>query len=232
MSSSATGPGDVPSLASATTPGEVPGLNIHADPGAARAEDIRLITSNIAIGSRLLASSLAFLFIAYLFAFFYLKTVNSNGLWRPKGVQPVQSWGIAVLVLTILCTVVFDAARRGLVDGREARWRGSSLTALGIGLLVVVAQGLEYATITFKTDNGGWASVFWGWTVVLLLFWLGALYWIETLVAQSIRRPPAAPRQGTAGSELLRPSADAAVVYLYTLALIGLISYVLLYLVK
>ena len=34
-------------------------------------------------------------------------------------------------------------------------------------LLVVVAQGLEYATITFRTDQGGWASVFWGWTVVL-----------------------------------------------------------------
>jgi hypothetical protein len=67
---------------------------------------------------------------------------------------------------------------------------------------------------------------------VQLLGWLGALYWIETLVAQSIRRPPASPREGTAGSELLRPSADAALVFLYTLAIIELISYILLYLVK
>jgi heme/copper-type cytochrome/quinol oxidase subunit 3 len=217
---------------SAADPGEVPGLSIHADPGAARAEDVRVVASNIAIGSRLLASGLAFLFMAYLFAYFYLKTVNSNGLWRPKHVQPVQGYGVAVLVLTIGCAVLFDVARRHLAAGTESRWRSGSLTALGAGLLVVVAQALEYATITFKTDDGGWASVFWGWTVVLLLFWLGALYWIETLVAQSIRRPAAAPRQGTAGTELLRPSADAAVVYLYTLSIIELISYILLYLVK
>jgi heme/copper-type cytochrome/quinol oxidase subunit 3 len=217
---------------SAADPGDVAGLSIHSDPGSARAEDVRLVASNIAIGSRLLASGLAFLFMAYLFAFFYLKTVNSNGLWRPKGVQPVQGYGIAVLVLTILCAVMFDVARRHVLAGTESRWRSGSLTALAFGVLVVVAQGLEYATITFKTDNGGWASVFWGWTAVLLMFWLGALYWIETLVAQSLRRTPASPREGTAGSELLRPSADACLVYLYTLVIIELISYVLLYLVK
>jgi heme/copper-type cytochrome/quinol oxidase subunit 3 len=217
---------------SAAGPGEVPGLSVHADPGAARADDVRQVASNIAIGSRLLASSVAFLFMAFLFAFFYLRTINSAGLWRPKHVQPVQSYGIAVLVLTILSAAVFDLARRQLASGTESRWRGPSLAALALGVLVIVAQALEYATITFKTADGGWASVFWGWTLVQLLCWLGALYWIETLVAQSIRRPPAAPREGTAGSELLRPSANAAVVFLYTLVIIQLISYILLYLIK
>jgi heme/copper-type cytochrome/quinol oxidase subunit 3 len=217
---------------SAAAPGEVPGLSVHADPGAARADDVRQVASNIAIGSRLLASSVAFLFMAFLFAFFYLRTINSAGLWRPKHVQPVQSYGIAVLVLTILSAAVFDLARRQLASGTESRWRGPSLAALALGVLVIVAQALEYATITFKTADGGWASVFWGWTLVQLLCWLGALYWIETLVAQSIRRPPAAPAEGTAGSELLRPSANAAVVFLYTLVIIQLISYILLYLIK
>jgi heme/copper-type cytochrome/quinol oxidase subunit 3 len=217
---------------SAADPGDVAGLSIHADPGGARAEDVRQVASNIAIGSRLLASSTAFLFMAFLFAFFYLRAVNSDGLWRPKHVAPVQGYGIAVLLLTILCAAGFDGARRQLVAGTESRWRSGSLTALGLGVLVVVAQGLEYATITFKTADGGWASVFWGWTLVQLLCWLGALYWIETLVAQSIRRPPASPRQGSAGSELLRPSSDACVVFLYTLAIIELISYVLLYVIK
>jgi heme/copper-type cytochrome/quinol oxidase subunit 3 len=217
---------------SAAEPGDVAGLSVHADPGAARAADVRQVASNIAIGSRLLASSTAFLFMAFLFAFFYLRTVNSDGLWRPKHVQPVQGYGVAVLLLTILSAVAFDVARRHVVAGTESRWRNASLTALALGVLVVVAQGLEYATITFKTADGGWASVFWGWTLVQLVCWLGALYWIETLVAQSLRRPPASPRQGTVGSELLRPSGDACVVFLYTLATIELISYVLLYLIK
>jgi heme/copper-type cytochrome/quinol oxidase subunit 3 len=210
----------------------VPGLSIHSDPGAARADDVRQITGNLTIGSRLTASGVAFLFMSFLFAFFYLRTVNSNGLWRPKGVEPVQSWGIAVLVLTILSAVAFDLARREVVGGTESRWRSGSSAALALGVLVVVAQGLEYATITFKTYQGGWAAVFWGWTLVQLLFWLGAVYWIETLVAQTFRRPAASPREGSAGSELLRPSADACVVYLYTMVTVAIIAYVLLYLVK
>ncbi|MGO9958254.1 MAG: cytochrome c oxidase subunit 3 [Solirubrobacteraceae bacterium] len=221
MSSSAAGPGDLSA-----------GLNIHADPGAARADDVRQLTGNLSVGVRLIASGTAFTFMSFLFAFLYLRAVNSNGLWRPAHVAPVQSWGIAVLVLTFLCAFAFDVARRQLVVGTEPRWRSAGLAALGLGILVVVAQGLEYATISFKTADGGWASVFWGWTLVQLLFWLGALYWVETLVAQSLRQPPASAELGTAGSELLAPSANACQVFLYTMAGIELISYILLYLVK
>lgn len=221
MSSSAAGPGDLGT-----------GLGIHGDPGGARADDIRQISGNLNIGVRLISSGTAFVFMAFLFGFFYLRDVNSNGLWRPKRVVPVQSWGIAVVVLVFLCALTFDLARRHMIDGTEPRWRSASLAALGCSLLVIVAQGLEYATITFKTADGGWASVFWGWTIVQLLFWLGAVYWIETLVAQSLRQPQASATLGTAGSELLAPSANACQVFLYTMAAIELISYVLLYLVK
>jgi heme/copper-type cytochrome/quinol oxidase subunit 3 len=208
------------------------GLSIHADPGAARADDVRQLTGNLTIGVRLLCSAVAFLFISFLFAFFYLRAVNSNGLWRPKGVEPVQSWGIAVMVLMVLAGVVFDLARRSLVGGTESRWRSGAATALGLAVLVIVAQALEWSAISFKTWQGGWAAVFWGWTSVQLLFWLGAVYWIETLVAQTLRRPPASPREGTAGTEVLRPSADSAIVYLYSMAFMGIIAYVLVYLIK
>jgi heme/copper-type cytochrome/quinol oxidase subunit 3 len=214
-------------------PGEIgAGLSVRSDPGGARAEDVRQLVGNLSVGARLTASATAFVFMAFLFAFFYLRAVNSNGLWRPKHVVPVQGYGVAVLVLIVASAVAFDLARRSVVGGTEPRWRQGGLLAVGLGILVVVAQGLEYATITFRTASGGWASVFWGWTVIQLLFWLGAVYWMETLVAQSLRQPPAAAREGTAGTSLLRPSADACVVYLYTMAIIALIAYILLYLVK
>lgn len=218
--------------ASVPDPELTAGLNVRTDPGAARADDIRQLTGNLTIGVRLLCSATAFLFISFLFAFFYLRAVNSNGLWRPKGVDPVQSWGIAVMVLMVLSAVVFDVARRALVAGTESTWRSAGATALALSLLVILAQVLEYTTISFKTWQGGWAAVFWGWTTVQALFWLGAIYWIETLVAQSFRRPPASPREGTAGTDLLRPSADSAIVYLYSMAFMGIIAYILVYLVK
>jgi heme/copper-type cytochrome/quinol oxidase subunit 3 len=215
------------------TPGEIgAGLNVVTDPAGARADDVRQVSGNITIGARLLSSGTAFVFMSFLFAFLYLRAVNSNGLWRPKHVVPVQGWGIAVIVLLIASAAAFDLARRRLVSGTEGRWRQFALLALVLGILVVVAQGLEYATISFRTPDGGWASVFWGWTVTQLAFWLGALYWMETLVAQSLRKPPAAARLGEAGNEFLRPSADGAVVFLYTMSIAALIAYVLLYLVK
>jgi heme/copper-type cytochrome/quinol oxidase subunit 3 len=207
-------------------------LSVHSDPGEARAQDVRAVIANISIGVRLLSSGIAFVFVSFLFAFFYLRAVNSNGLWRPAHVKPLQGYGIVVLVCTLAATVLFDVARRSVVSGTEPRWRMGALAALGLGLVAVIVQLVDYHAIHFHTAGGGYASVFWGWTLLFLVFWLGALYWIETLVAQSLRRPPASPREGTAGSELLAPSAASCVVYLYTLAGIELVSYILLYLVK
>lgn len=207
-------------------------MSVRADPAGARAQDVRSLTNNIGVGARLFASAVAFVFVAFVFAFFYLRAVNSNGDWRPAHVKPLQGWGIAILLCTLAAAVIFDAARRTLADGLERNWRIGSGVALVLGVVVVAAQVVDYTAIHFKTAGGGYASVFWGWTLVFQIFWFGALYWIETLFAQSVRRPPASPREGTAGTELLRPSADGCVVYLYLLALIQLIAYVLLYLVK
>jgi heme/copper-type cytochrome/quinol oxidase subunit 3 len=207
-------------------------VSLQADPGGARAQDVQGVAANISVGARLLASAVAFVFVSFLFAFFYLRTVNSNGLWRPAHVKPLVGYGIVILICVLGSALVFDVARRSVVGGSEPRWRVGSLLALGLGLLAVTVQLLDYHAIHFHTAGGGYASVFWGWTLLFLLCWLGALYWMETLVAQSWRRPPASPRHGTAGSELLAPSAAACVVYLYTLAGIQLVAFVLLYLVK
>jgi heme/copper-type cytochrome/quinol oxidase subunit 3 len=207
-------------------------MSVHADPGGARAQDVRTLSANLGIGARLLASATAFVFVAFVFAFFYLRAVNSHGDWRLAHVKPLQGYGIAILVCTIAAAVIFDLARRTLNSGVEGSWRIGSGVVLALGIAVVALQVLEYTAIHFKTASGGYASVFWGFTLVFLLFWLGAVYWVETLFAQSVRRPPASPRQGTAGTELLRPSANAAVVYIYSLVVVQLIAYVLLYLVK
>jgi heme/copper-type cytochrome/quinol oxidase subunit 3 len=207
-------------------------VSLHADPGGARAQDVRTVSANIGVGARLLASATAFVFVSFVFAFFYLRSVNSNGDWRPAHVNPLQGYGIVILIGTLAASASFDVARRSLTDGLERGWRVAALVALGLGILVVAAQVVEYTAIDFKTASGGYASVFWGWTLLFLVFWLGAVYWMETLVAQSLRRPPASPREGTAGPELLRPSANSCVVYLYTLAAIALLAYILLYIVK
>src|ERR1035438_10066378 len=97
---------------------------------------------------------------SFVFAFFYLRAVNSNGLWRPSHVKPLPGYGIAVLVCIVGAAVLFDLARRSVVAGTERNWRAASLGALPLGVLAVVAQLVDYHEIHFHTAGGGYASVF------------------------------------------------------------------------
>jgi heme/copper-type cytochrome/quinol oxidase subunit 3 len=189
-------------------------------------EDPAIVGANLRIGVRLLASAVVFLFMAFVFAFFYLRELNSNNDFHPSNVNPQQGYGIGVLVGVILTAVVFDRARRGLAAGSESTWRSISLAALLLALAVFVVSVIELVELPFKTTAGGFASVFWGWTALWLLCWLGGIYWLQTLVAET--------RRGfeSGDSQPLQPSADALLVYLYTLVGIEVIAYICLYLIK
>ncbi len=199
----------------------------------ADAEDPAVLGANLAVGARLLASGVIFLFMAYVFAFFYLRALNTNHDFHPAHTNPPTGFGVAILLCVLGSTAVFEFARRSLDDGKGSPWRIGSLLALVLGLAAVVLQFIEYFNLQFGATGGGFASVFLGFTVVFGVFWLGAVYWIETLCAQSLREPRSALDSGVAApSTQLRPSADACVVYLYALVLVELFAFVLLYLVK
>jgi heme/copper-type cytochrome/quinol oxidase subunit 3 len=200
---------------------------------AAVAEAPGVLSANLNVGVRLLASAVAFVFVAFLFAFFYLRALNSNGDFRPPHTNPSAGYGIAILLCVLGATAILPFARRRLATDSQAGWRAGLSLALALGTVAVVIQVLQYTNYGFAPDSGGYASVFVGWTALFLFFWLGALYWIETLLAQSLRRDPE-PHESelTSPLEVAGPSADACIVYLYLMAAIELVAYVLLYLVK
>ncbi len=198
----------------------------------ADAEDPAVLGANLAVGARLLASAVVFLFMAFVFAFFYLRALNTNHDFHVAHSNPPTAFGVAIFLCVLGSTVAFEVARRALDDGRSSPWRIGALLALVLAIAAVVVQVSEYFNLSFGASGGGLASVFFGFTVVFGVFWLGAVYWIETLWAQSLRQPPSAQGQVAAPSSLLRPSADACVVYMYVMALVELFAFVLLYLVK
>ncbi len=212
----------------------VPGVSAVPGHGIAPvAEDPALLAANLNVGVRLFASAVAFVFVAFLFAFFYLDAVDSNGLFKPPRTNPSAAYGIVMLVCVLGSTAAFVVARRSLGAEAAGGWLAGLWASLALGLVVVVLQILQYTNYGFSPESGGYASVFVGWTVMFLLFWLGALYWIETFLAQSLRRPPAeAESEITHPLEVLGPSASACVVYLLTMAGVELMAWILLYLVK
>jgi heme/copper-type cytochrome/quinol oxidase subunit 3 len=195
-------------------------------------EDPALLNANIAMGARLMASAVVFLFMSFVFAFFYLRALNSNDSFRMPHADPPVGWGVAILICVLGSCAVFEVARRQLGDGTGGAWRVGAGLSAALGLAAVALQAIEYFNLSFGAASGGLASVFFGFTAVFGLFWLGAVYWVETLWAQSLRQPVQASGDIVAPSRVLRPSADGAALFLGVMGLVEVLAFILLYLVK
>ena len=151
----------------------------------------------VTIGSYLFAAGTAFFFIAFLFAFFYLRALNTNGLWsggKPgHHVQPSLGAGIAVLVCVLASVALVRLALFELRAGARPIWRWAGGGALLLGLAAVAVQCWQYTDLGFGPGDGGYASVYLGWTGFFSVFVFGAMYWLETLIA-STRRAAAIPQ--------------------------------------
>ncbi len=150
-------------------------------------EPPRVMADNLRIAAQLWSSATVFFFFAFLFAYFYLRSLNSQGLWRPKHVDPSATLG----TLTMLCIVVAALLLRLALANHRAdnlrAWRQKGGVALVLLLAAVVLQIAEWASQGFGPTDGGYASVYLGWTGLQVLFVLGLVYWLETTLATSLR---------------------------------------------
>jgi heme/copper-type cytochrome/quinol oxidase subunit 3 len=210
-------------------------------------EPPELMGRNLSSAAHLLASATAFFFLAFLFGYFYLRSLNNAGLWHPDHVKPAQTYGALVMALTVASALL---VRLGLADhraGRRPAWRLKGALALGLGLVALVLQFIEWTSLGFGPADGGYASIFFGWTAFQLVFSLGALFWLENILATSLRYrkiPSGAPSPGEASGDpgrpghdiadplsLVRPGLEAISFYWTFLAGLGVLAWVILYLV-
>jgi heme/copper-type cytochrome/quinol oxidase subunit 3 len=157
------------------------------DYGVVEEEPPELLGRNLISASYLLAGATAFFFISFLFAFFYLRSLNNGGMWKPKGVDASVAWGTAVVACYVVSALL---VRLGLNDHRALRrdqWRLKGLVALIVGVAGLVLQGIAWTHEGFGPTDGGFASVYFGWTAFLFLFVFGTLLWLEMTVATSLR---------------------------------------------
>jgi heme/copper-type cytochrome/quinol oxidase subunit 3 len=176
-------------------------------------EPPELMGRNLSAAAHLLASATAFFFLAFVFAYFYLRSLNNDHLWRPKHVDPSLTLGTLVMALTVASAIV---VRLGLVDhraGRRPQWRIKGALGLAAGVVAMVLQVIEWTSVGFGPADGGYASVFVGWTAFNLLFVVAALFWLENLLATSFRYrnvPAGVPAPGEASGDPGRPGHDIA----------------------
>jgi cytochrome c oxidase subunit III len=187
-------------------------------------EPVEVQERNLWVGARLLVSSTVFLFLPFVFGYLYLASLNTAGMWRPGHLTGPLGWGIAVMLAVVVSAGLVAWARSDLARGKEASSRWLALLALLVGITAVVLQAVEYSQLRFGPSDGGYASVFVGWSGFFALVVLGAMIWLEIIVASAFRN-----RSGALGSG--RANLDALGFYLTFVAGLGMVTFAFLYLV-
>ncbi len=90
-----------------SAPPVAPGVEIPAEPPEVGARAL-------SVASRLLAGASTFFFLAFLFAYFYLRSLNVDHMWRPAHVKPDQGLGVAFIVCLLLSIAL--TTRGGAAD--------------------------------------------------------------------------------------------------------------------
>ena len=210
-------------------------------------EPPELLGRNLVSASYLLAGATAFFFVAFLFAYFYLRSLNNAGMWKPKGVDASVAWGTVVVACYAASAVL---VRLGLTDHRALRrdqWRVKGLVALLVGVVGLILQVFAWTHESFGPADGGFASVYFGWTAFLFLFVLGTLIWLEMTLATSLRYSRVegdAPPPGHASGDrhrtghdirdplsLVRAELVGLSFYWTFLAGVAVVSWIILYLI-
>jgi heme/copper-type cytochrome/quinol oxidase subunit 3 len=197
-------------------------MEAHEAQGASAdplAEPPEVQERNLWVAARLLGGATILFFLAFLFAYFYLRSFNNNDNWRPPGIDPPGGFGAAIVILYALSAASFAAAARSAKAARS--WHALAGASLVLGIAGVVVQGFEWAHLGFTPSDGGYASVFEGWTITFAVFVLPAMYWVETILATGLRN------RSTQG--YVPHGMSAAAFYWALLAGVGVVAWFILY---
>jgi heme/copper-type cytochrome/quinol oxidase subunit 3 len=179
-------------------------------------------------GARGLCGAVAFFLISFVFAYFYLRAQDPDRDWKIGHVSPSVGFGLVILLVLVGSAVLLNMAAR-----RPELTVSAGGAALGLALLSIVLQVIEWTTLGFGPESGGYASVFVGWTAFYTVITLACAYWIETQVATAWRRRrgvAATPAQVLSDTPVVEAGLEACSFFWTFYVANGLVLFVLLYL--
>lgn len=199
------------------------------------AYELRAQDGSIWTGGRILIGIVSFAFAALGFAYFYLRTSNTQDLWRPNDITAPTAIGAGIFALSVAAALLSIYGATRLRTGATADWAVSNWTAL-LGLLIAAGlQVWEFTQLPFFPGSSGYSSCFVGWAVMNTGFLLGCAYWIETLLARSMRLQRASEEDGgparsaLPGARLFRTNVEACTAFLVFAIVVEVLFWVLIY---
>ena len=136
--------------------------------------------------SRLAIGGLCFLFGSFMFAYFYLRSINASGRWMGSGyVPPSLIYGTVIMICVLLSAGVHYTALQQIKAGHKGLWQIGALIALLLGVAAIVLQILELLFLPFWPGSSGFSSVFVGFYPVFTFVVFACMIWLETLLARA-----------------------------------------------
>src|SRR5215831_8815867 len=143
-------------------------------------------------GVRLLVGVLTSGLGAFIFAFFYLRSLNSHGVWYPSGslaTHPSVGVGTTIMVLIVVSALAQTAGLQQIKAGKRGTWQLAAMIALVLGVVAAAVQIWQLASLSFRPGSSGFASVFVGASPVFAVLVLGTMIWLEILVMRARQIP-------------------------------------------
>jgi heme/copper-type cytochrome/quinol oxidase subunit 3 len=198
--------------------------------------ELRASEASMWTGSRLLIGAVSFAFASLAFAYFYLRSSDNEQLWRPHGVTAPTGIGTAMFVVTVAAGLLVIFGDLRLRQGLRLDWQVAGWSAVLGGLVVIALQIWELTRLSFYPGSSGYASCFIAWAVMNIALVLAAIYWIETLLARSLRLHRALRQEGAAdlalpADRLFRANAEGCSLFWGFTALVGGLFWLLFYVI-
>jgi hypothetical protein len=189
-------------------------------------------------GARLAIGGLTFLFGSFVFAFFYLRSLNSHHLWYPAHFPGPKMWtGVVIMGLIVVSAVAQTLVLQRLKGGTKSIWVSGATVALALGLIAVALQIWQLTNVAYWPGSSGFASVFVGFYPVFLTIVFCVMVWLETLIMRCrhipeisfVEQPPTYAEAFAV--QRFQGSLSAFTVTWNYLAVIAVLAWVLFYLV-
>jgi len=189
-------------------------------------------------GSRLAIGVVASGLGAFVFAFFYLRSLNAYSLWYPANFPAPKMWqGTLIMGLIVVSAAIQAAGMRQLKAGKKGAWLGIAVVALVLGLAAAAIQIWQLTSLPFQPGASGFASVFVGASPVFAFLVLATMVWLEILVMRArtipeisfIEQPPTFTEAAVV--QRFQASLSGFTLFWSFMAVAALVLWVLFYLV-
>jgi heme/copper-type cytochrome/quinol oxidase subunit 3 len=188
-------------------------------------------------GGRLVIGIGAFAFACLAFAYFYLRSANSENLWRPHGVTAPTWTGGAIFAVVLAGALLNYYGTMRLQRGEALDWQVAGWTTVLAGLLAIGLQVWQLTQLPFFPGSSGYASCFIAWAIMNIALLLAGIYWLETLLARWIRLQRAISDDGGAATStlpvarLFRTNLEACSYFWGFIALMSVFFWLLFYVI-